>query len=182
MEAGTGDRARRVISIAGSAIFLVLAPGTVVGVIPRWISHWQVHAELSRIRGGSSLRSGVAGSGLRPAAGDVCPIRASRAGCASAQTCTPAPVLPTQHLVVRGSYRFVRNPMYCAVLAIVFAQALVFGDVRVAIYAAGMWMAVQLFVMLYEEPTLRRTFGAEYADYCANVPRWLPRLTPWSTV
>lgn len=94
---------------------------------------------------------------------------------------TPAPIDPPRHLVVVGFYRYVRNPMYVG-----FAAMLLFGWVAFlpfdwlgVVAAAVILGGVHLFVRLYEEPTLRRLFGAEYEEYCANVPRWLPRLTPW---
>jgi protein-S-isoprenylcysteine O-methyltransferase Ste14 len=92
---------------------------------------------------------------------------------------TPAPIFPTRHLVVNGFYRFVRNPMYVAVLSVIFGQALLFGSVGLLEYAVLPWLAAHLFVVGYEEPTLRRSFGAEYETYRANVPRWIPRLAPW---
>ncbi len=92
---------------------------------------------------------------------------------------TPAPVLPTEHLVVTGLYRFVRNPMYVGVLSVILGQGLLLGDTQVLRYGAVVWLAFGLFVIGYEEPTLRRTFGEEYERFCANVPRWIPRLRPW---
>jgi protein-S-isoprenylcysteine O-methyltransferase Ste14 len=91
----------------------------------------------------------------------------------------PAPVAPPQHLVVSGLYRYVRNPMYVSAVAVIFGQALLFGDWRLAVYAVLFWSACHAFVLVYEEPTLRRTFGAEFEDFCANVPRWIPRPRPW---
>jgi len=92
---------------------------------------------------------------------------------------TPAPVFPTRHLVVKGSYRYVRNPMYVALVSLILGQALLLGDILVFIYAVFCWLAMHLFVLLYEEPILRRSFGAEYEAFCAHVPRWKPRLSPW---
>jgi protein-S-isoprenylcysteine O-methyltransferase Ste14 len=71
--------------------------------------------------------------------------------------------------------------MYVAVVSIVLGQALLLGNLRVLAYGAAAWLATHLFVLFYEEPTLRRTFGAEYGAYCAHVPRWVPRLTPWTS-
>jgi protein-S-isoprenylcysteine O-methyltransferase Ste14 len=70
---------------------------------------------------------------------------------------TPAPILPTQRLVISGSYRFVRNPMYLAVLCIIFGQAALLADWRVALYGAVIWLVSHAFVLTYEEPTLRGT-------------------------
>lgn len=89
---------------------------------------------------------------------------------------TPAPLLPTQHLVVRGLYRYVRNPMYLAVLSVVIGQAILYGNPLLFSYAALLCCAFHLFVRFYEEPTLRRRYGVEYERYYTNVPRWVPRL------
>ena len=72
-----------------------------------------------------------------------------------------------------------RNPIYVAVTALVLGQALLFANVTLLVYGALLWIAFHVFVVVYEEPTLHRSFGAEYDAYCANVPRWLPRLRPW---
>ena len=92
---------------------------------------------------------------------------------------TLAPWAPPRNLVVVGLYRYSRNPMYVAVVAIILAQALVFASWPVLVYAAFVWLAFTTFVVAYEEPTLQRTFGAEYDAYRANVGRWLPRIAPW---
>jgi protein-S-isoprenylcysteine O-methyltransferase Ste14 len=92
---------------------------------------------------------------------------------------TPAPVAPTRHLVVTGLYRFVRNPIYLAVVAIILGQALLLGDWRLVAYGGMFWLVCHVFVVAYEEPTLQRTFGAEYEACRAGVPRWIPRATPW---
>src|SRR5262249_3859812 len=89
---------------------------------------------------------------------------------------TPAPVLPTEHLVITGPNRYVRNPIYLALVSIVLGQGLVVGNTTVLIYGAVLWLSFHVFVLAYEEPTLRGTFGAQYDAYCANVPRWLPQL------
>ena len=92
---------------------------------------------------------------------------------------TPAPIAPTKNLVVTGLYRYVRNPIYVAVVAIIVGQALLFGVWGLVLLGAVFWLSFHLFVVAYEEPTLQATFGAEYEVYRANVPRWVPRLTPW---
>jgi len=95
---------------------------------------------------------------------------------------TPAPMAPPQRLVVVGFYRYVRNPMYVGFasgwigLWIIFGHANPWAIAAVAAVAVG----VYLFVRLYEEPTLRGKFGADYEEYCRNVPRWRPRLDPWN--
>jgi protein-S-isoprenylcysteine O-methyltransferase Ste14 len=87
---------------------------------------------------------------------------------------TPAPIDPPRKLVVRGPYRYVRNPMYVCVLAAILAWAVLFRSLPVGLYACGVGAIFHLFVVLYEEPHLRKAFGAEYEDYCARVGRWLP--------
>lgn len=92
---------------------------------------------------------------------------------------TPAPPFPARHLVITGLYRHVRNPMYVAVTSLILGHGMLFSNVRLFVYGVFVWTAFHLFVMLYEEPTLRRTYGDEYEEFCANVRRWIPRLRPW---
>jgi len=155
----------------GSAVFLVIAPGFVAGLVPWWISHWRFQppffgATLTRVAGGVLLAGGAIG------------LLDSFIRFAVQGLGTPAPVFPTRHLVVTGLYRYVRNPMYAGVVSAIFGQGLIFGNVTLLEYGALVWLATHIFVMLYEEPTLRRTFGAEYERYRAEVPRWIPRVTP----
>ena len=91
---------------------------------------------------------------------------------------TPAPVFPTRHLVVKGLYRYVRNPMYVAVVAMILGQALIFGNLNLLAYGSFVWLMFHLFVLAYEEPTLKASFGSEYEVFRSAVPRWIPRLTP----
>jgi protein-S-isoprenylcysteine O-methyltransferase Ste14 len=94
---------------------------------------------------------------------------------------TPAPILPPNELVVSGLFRYVRNPMYAALLSVIVGQALVLGSATLVWYAAILWVQFHLFVLLYEERALRRRFGRSYEVYAANVRRWLPRVSPWRT-
>ena len=89
---------------------------------------------------------------------------------------TPAPIDAPRVLVVRGLYRFTRNPMYVGVFAAIQGQALYYGSGHVAIYGCFMIGLAYLFVVFYEEPVLRRLFGAEYEEYCRAVPRWIVRV------
>lgn len=95
---------------------------------------------------------------------------------------TPAPVFPTRHLVVSGLFRYVRNPMYIAVVSLVLGQGFFFGSIPVLEYGAAVWVGFHFFVLLYEEPTLRSSYGHDYQDFCQHVPRWIPRLRPWRGV
>ena len=88
---------------------------------------------------------------------------------------TPAPFDPPRRLVVRGPYRFVRNPMYWGALLVFFGTALYYRSLALAALSGVFLLVAHLFVLLYEEPTLRRTFGPAYAAYCARVHRWWPR-------
>jgi len=95
---------------------------------------------------------------------------------------TPAPMAPPQRLVVVGFYRYVRNPMYVGFAAGWIGLWIVFGhpDPTLIATAALLALGVHLFVVLYEEPTLRKKFGADYEEYCRNVRRWWPRLRAWN--
>lgn len=162
---------RKTTAAFGSVLFFLAAPAMVAGVVPWWLTGWHM---------GRPLPGGVA----QQAAGGVL-IAASTAVLLHAfyrfvveGIGTPAPVAPTQRLVVGGLYRFVRNPMYVAVLSAIIGQALVFGQRSLAVYAAGVGVCFVSFVRLYEEPTLLRRFGEEYSAYRRAVPGWWPRLRP----
>jgi len=89
---------------------------------------------------------------------------------------TPAPFDPPRHLVIRGHYRFIRNPMYIGGTLTLVGAALFYCSLTLLDYAAVFLLAATLFVHGYEEPTLRRSFGAEYEEYCHRVPRWWPHM------
>ncbi|MFM9864611.1 MAG: methyltransferase family protein [Micropepsaceae bacterium] len=162
----------RVSAALGSIVFFFLAPGTVAGLVPWWISGWTAQVPLLDVEpvrmGGAALIS----------AGLIVLIDSFRRFAMDGLG-TPAPVLPTKHLVVSGWYRHVRNPMYVAVVALILGQALMFSDWRLLAYAAAVWLGFHVFVTQYEEPTLRATFGEDYEVYCRAVGRWWARLTPW---
>jgi protein-S-isoprenylcysteine O-methyltransferase Ste14 len=163
---------RRVFAVLGSALFLALAPGIVAGLVPWWISRWQSETLAvwlpPQILGGVLV---VAGTLI---------LLDSFARFAMKGLGTPAPVFPTRYLVVTGLYRYVRSPMYVAVVAVIVGQSLILANTRVLEYGAVVWLCFHLFVLAYEEPTLRATFGPEYEDFCRGVSRWIPRLRPWS--
>jgi protein-S-isoprenylcysteine O-methyltransferase Ste14 len=158
---------RRMTAIAGSAVFLVIAPGVVAGLAPWWLTGWHTgtgYPALVRIAGG-----------LLAAAGAVI-LLAAFAQFAILGRGTPAPVAPTEQLVVRGLYRYVRNPMYLAVLAVIAGQALLLGRPVLLGYAAAVAAAFVAFVHGYEQPALTRRYGAQYQAYQRAVPGWWPRL------
>jgi protein-S-isoprenylcysteine O-methyltransferase Ste14 len=164
---------RKVLAVVGSVVFLVIAPGFVAGLAPWWMTHWQVEAPffgLQVLRWVGALFIALGAIGLLDSF-----VRFALQGLG-----TPAPVFPTRHLVVSGLYRYVRNPMYVAVVSTILGQSLIFGNVRLLEYGGLAWLVAHLFVLFYEEPTLRASFGSEYDSFCAEVPRWIPRLTPWS--
>jgi len=163
----------RALALAGSAIFLVIAPGTIAGLVPFWLSRWQVGPPLLGLAPLRALGVVLVVAGLPVLLDSFARFALQGLG-------TPAPVAPPRHLVVTGLYRRVRNPMYVAIESILFGQGLLLGSVAVLEYALFVLAGFHLFVLLYEEPTLRGTFGAEYERYCANVRRWIPRLRPWS--
>lgn len=163
---------KRAQSIIGSALFLVLAPGIVAGAVPWWLSGWRMSEPLLGFAGCRVI------GGLFIAAGFPV-LLDSFARFALEGLGTPAPVAPTKHLVTTGLYRYVRNPMYIAVSLMIFGQGLLLANRDVLTYSIAVCVGFLAFVRLYEEPTLRRTFGYEYDEFCANVPRWIPRLRPW---
>ena len=160
------------LAIPGSFVFLFVAPGFVAGVVPFWLTHWRFQPPLLGL---ACLR--FLGAALIVFGGAI--VLDSFGRFAFAGGGTPAPVLPTRHLVVTGWYRYVRNPMYVGVAAGILGQGLLFGDKGTLAYGALVWLAFHLFVLFYEEPTLRRTFGEEYETFCRNVRRWIPRGRPY---
>jgi protein-S-isoprenylcysteine O-methyltransferase Ste14 len=158
----------RFVSAVGSAVFLVIAPGTLAGWIPWRVTRWRFGAPFfgwggTRVVGAILILAGV-------------PVLLEAfARFALVGRGTPAPVAAPERLVVSGLYRYVRNPMYLAVLSVGFGQALLFGSRTLVWYAAVVGLAFHLFVLFYEEPTLRRRFGDEYDRYRAAVPRWWPK-------
>ncbi len=156
-------------AVLGSVVFLAVAPGVVAGVGPALITGWEVEERLpGELRALGFVLVLISAGFLLHAFG-----RFALEGLG-----TPAPVAPTRRLVVGGVYRFVRNPMYLAVLGMIAGQALVFGSLGLLAYGLVVACAFVAFVRLYEEPTLRAEYGAEYDAYRAAVPGWIPRLTP----
>jgi protein-S-isoprenylcysteine O-methyltransferase Ste14 len=164
---------QRSAAALGSAVFFVAAPGTVAGLVPWLITGWQVEKPISML---GAVRI-VAGIVILVAAVMVL-VRAFARFVVEGRG-TPAPIGPTKRLVVGGDYRFVRNPMYLAVVSAVFAQAMIFGSVALLLYGVAVWAVMAAFVRWYEEPGLRERYGAEYDRYCSAVRAWLPRLQPW---
>jgi len=163
---------KRARAIAGSLVFLLAAPGMVAGVVP-----WLVAGQPAAIPGSIGLVQATIALLLIGAA--VAFLLHAFAHFALAGRGTPAPVAPTERLVVSGIYRYVRNPMYLAVMSIIAGQALLWGSLLVAIYGVIAGATMISFVKVYEEPVLAEQFGADYVAYRNAVPGWWPRLTPW---
>jgi protein-S-isoprenylcysteine O-methyltransferase Ste14 len=163
------DAERR--ALLGTIIFTLTIPGTAIVLVPYLLTGWNLRPPFLGIEATRSLGGALivlaAPLFFRILAGFV---REGRG--------TPAPIAPTQRLVVGGPFRWVRNPGYVAVVSLVVGQALLFGSGAVLAYAGFLALAFHVFVVLYEEPTLRRQFGAEYDAYCREVPRWVPRRRP----
>src|SRR5579863_555565 len=149
----------RTAAILGSFCFLLLAPGLVAGVVPWWISGWQIRPPLLGIPGVRIVGVGfmILGTPL---------LLDSFARFAIQGLGTPAPIFPTRHLVVTGFYRYVRNPMYLGVVSAILGQGLILGNARLLEYGGIVWVLFHAFVLAYEEPTLRTGFDSEYRDFC----------------
>ncbi len=156
----------------GTAAFFVVAPGVVAGGVPWLLTHWRSAGSVWAPLRGLGVALVVAGATVLV----VAFVRFVTEGAG-----TPAPIAPTETLVVGGLYRHVRNPMYLAVVAVIVGEALMLGRPVLLAYAAAVWAVVAAFVHWYEEPTLARTFGATYEEYRGAVPAWRPRLRAWRT-
>jgi protein-S-isoprenylcysteine O-methyltransferase Ste14 len=159
---------RRARASLGTFLFLVVAPGTVAGLGPWLLTGWDLDAPLP---GWIAFR--VVGVALIVLGSAV--VLESFARFALEGFGTPAPVAPTEHLVVGGLYKYVRNPIYVALISAIVGQSLLLGQLWLLLYAAAVLAAFVTFVRLYEEPTLSRQFGAEYEAYRRLVPGWWPR-------
>jgi len=164
---------RRPSTAVGSAVFFVVAPGTIVGLIPWLLTGWQLRDPVPpywapiRVLGAILLVAGL-----------IVLVQAFARFVVEGLG-TPAPIAAPERLVLGGLYRYVRNPMYVAILGAIVGQALLLGQLGLLLYAAALWLISAAFVRWYEEPTLRRRFGADYEAYRRAVPAWWPRLRPW---
>lgn len=166
---------KRARATLGTLLFFIVAPATVAGLLPWLISEWRFEDPFPfyapvRVLGGLLLATAV-GYLVHAFARFV-----------TEGLGTPAPVAPTEHLVVGGIYRYIRNPMYAAVVAVIIGQALLFGQASLLPYAALIGILQAAFVRFHEEPALLRRYGAEYETYRREVPGWWPRWPPWPGV
>jgi protein-S-isoprenylcysteine O-methyltransferase Ste14 len=156
---------------------IAILPFTVTVLVPVWLARrYAVAPALGGSAGELALQlAGVALLGL----GLLLFVASLRRFATEGQG-TLAPWDPPRALVVRGPYRFVRNPMISGVIFVLFGEALVLVSLPHGAWAAAFLALNLVFIPLLEEPQLERRFGASYRDYCRHVPRFLPRLRPWS--
>ena len=147
-------------------VFFVIAPGSNAGLVPWLITGWRRPERVGAVEG-----AGIVLVAVGTAVVVTCFVRFVTEGRG-----TPAPVAPTDSLVVGGLYRYVRNPMYVGVAAAIAGQALLFRSWGVALWLAVFLVAVASFVKGYEEPRLAEQFGASYERYREDVPGWWPRF------
>ncbi|HSR86224.1 MAG TPA: isoprenylcysteine carboxylmethyltransferase family protein [Streptosporangiaceae bacterium] len=157
---------RQVRAAIGTAAFLVVAPGVVTGLVPWLMTGWR--------QGSARPAAMVAAGAVLTAAGCLVLLQAF-GRFALEGVGTPAPPAPTDRLVVGGLYRYVRNPMYLALQAVIIGQVLLLDRPVLLYYAAAVLALTVAFVRLYEEPALARKYGEQYAAYRRAVPGWLPR-------
>lgn len=157
----------------GTALFFVVAPFVVAGVVP-----WAV-TQYDRGPGTGGLRTVALVLGVLLVAAGLPVLVSAFVRFAVEGRGTPAPIAPTEQLVVGGLYRWVRNPMYLAVLSIIVGQAGILWQPGLLVYAAIVAVAVVGFVLGYEQPELARTYGSAYDDYRAAVPGWWPARHPY---
>lgn len=158
----------------GSAVFFLAAPGTVAGLVPWALTGWVLPDDRSWA---FLARAVVAGAAILAG---LAMLLAAFTRFVREGSGTPAPVAPTERLVIGGVYRYVRNPMYVAVVAILLGQTLLFAAPGLALYAGVAWATMAAFVRWYEEPRLAEVYGPAYEDYRRHVRAWLPRLRPWA--
>jgi len=154
----------RVWALVKTVIFTVIVPGTVAVYVP---------FELTRGAIVAMPGDWLAYLGLLPVIFGVALYLHSAWQFAVVGLGTPAPIDPPKTLVVRGAYRWTRNPLYVAVTSVLLGEALMLRSAVLAEYAVAVFAGFVAFVLVYEEPVLRTKFGDAYADYCARVPRWI---------
>ena len=154
-------------AVIRTVIFTVFIPGFWTVAMPYWLLPRGVRPD---------LRGAGAAGWLLIAAGIALYFVCAFWGFALRGKGTPLPLDPPKQLVVAGPVRVVRNPVYWSVAFVMLGEAAVFHSVALAELAVAFFVGTGVFVLFYEEPVLRRQFGAEYEEYCRRVPRWLPRF------
>ena len=164
---------RSLLVVVGSLVWLLLAPGSVAVLVPWILSDWKLQPPFLALAASRWVGCLLILLGMPV-------LTEAFARFALYGRGTPAPYMLTERLVITGTYRYVRNPMYLAILSIVVGQAFLFGESALLGYALVLWCVFHVFVVSYEEPSLRRRYEREYESYCLAVRRWWPRLHAWS--
>ena len=152
--------------VFNTILFTIFVPGTVAVVIPLWlVGNVRWHGNAPATWMGAVVAVIGAAIYLR------CAWEFAVRGLG-----TPSPIAPTKFLVTTALHRYIRNPMYIGVALVILGESVMFRSLHLALYAAAMLTIAHLFVVLYEEPTLRRQFGESYDEYVRTVPRWIPKL------
>ncbi len=160
-------------NVVVSILFFVFGgPAILLVYLPYWLTHFRIPADephWEELLAWVLIAAGVA------------PLLESATRFVRVGKGTLVPTSATEHLVVSGLYRNVRNPMYVGVATCLAAEAILFRSADLGLVLVLALVGFHLFVCLYEERTLTKRYGQEYAEYKRNVPRWLPRLTPWKS-
>jgi protein-S-isoprenylcysteine O-methyltransferase Ste14 len=158
-------RRSKLWAAVGGAGFILFGGPTIVGLLVPWLlTRWDADEQAAALKA----------LGLVVLAAGAALVLETTARFALHGRGTPAPWAPPERFVERGSYRFVRSPMYLGVLLLVVGQALILGREILYVWALAAWLMFTAFLVFYEEPGLRRRFGASYDDYRRRVRRWLP--------
>lgn len=157
---------RTLVPILNTILFSIFVPGAVAGYIP-----YRLADRFAHLASGPMEWMGIAMLAVGAAIYLRCAWEFAVSGLGS-----PAPIAPTKFLVTTALHRYVRNPMYLGVATAILGEAILFGSWHLAIYAVIMLTVAHIFVILYEEPTLKRQFGESYEQYRRTVPRWIPKF------
>lgn len=157
---------RSVWPVLNTILFTIVVPGTVAGYIP-----FRIVGGFSRFVPGPLLWGGLIVFAVGASTYFSCAWEFAVRGLG-----TPAPIAPTKYLVTTALHHYVRNPMYIGVALVILGEAALYRSLYLVLYAGCMLLIAHLFVVYYEEPTLRRQFGEPYEEYVRSVPRWIPRL------
>ena len=152
-----------------SAVATIVVPGTACFLLPYLIltrAHVQLTSSLSLVQGIAIVLAGL---------GIYMVVWVSTAFVRQGKG-TPIPIIPPTRLVISGFYRFVRNPMYVGALLIILAEAVYFRSAALILYALAVWTALHVAILTFEEPQLKKRFGADYELYQKSVPRWIPKV------
>jgi protein-S-isoprenylcysteine O-methyltransferase Ste14 len=160
------EMTRAIGPILKTMLFTLVAPGTVLVLVPRWL----LGGVFPRPERGPLTWVGGVVILLGAAIYFRCAWEFAVRGLGS-----PAPIAPTKFLVTTALHRYVRNPMYIGVLTVLLGEAVTFRSAVLLGYATFFCVPVELFVVFYEEPALRRQFGESYEEYRRSVPRWIPK-------